>query len=58
MKVHYWNGKHDDLSYPVACGKKAASGRWPFKFWQQKRWKGVTCGGCLASKKRKAGSGR
>lgn len=49
MKIHYWNGKHTDAFYPTACGKRAF--RWPFRFWQQRKWRGVNCKACLATRK-------
>lgn len=52
MKVHYWDGSHGgDMTYPVACGKLAYG--WRFKYWHQRKWKGVTCGGCLRSRRSK-----
>ena len=48
MKVHYWDGRHIFPKYPVACGKQAL--RWRLKFWQQRKWKGVTCKVCLRAK--------
>lgn len=48
MKIHYWDGTHQDESYLVACGKSAK--RWRFRFWQQRKWKGVTCKGCLRAR--------
>jgi hypothetical protein len=49
--VHYWDGTHMDPAYPAACGRSMA--RLPFKFWQQRKWKGVTCVGCLRTRSRR-----